>query len=135
MIMTRETQKMVEPLHPAEGCVEFPLLLLDEQLAELEGEAKSAQRTIGQMIRQALGDYLAGASKECGAGGLGAFQPELVLDGSRVLAVTLLLPGSRLAELEALADQFETTVSVLIRRAVCCCLLPLSPNQPPRNES
>ena len=46
MLPTHQTQTTFVPLHPAERCVEFPLLLLDEQLAELEQNAKSAQRTI-----------------------------------------------------------------------------------------
>jgi hypothetical protein len=136
MLLKTDTQAAVARRHSQEGCVEFPLLLLDGDLAKLELIAKAEKRTIGQMIRETLGRYLAGACGECGAGGGWAnSQPDLVPDGAGVLAVTLLLPRSQLAELESRANQCETAVSVLIRRVVCGCLLPLSPNQPPQNES
>jgi hypothetical protein len=136
MLLTRETQTTSGRLHPAERCVEFPLRLLDEHLAELEQQARSAQRTIGQMIRHALGIYLAGVRERCGTDGMwGDSQPDTPSDGPGVLAVTLLFPVSQLAELEALAARCDTTASALIRRVVCSSLLLRSPHQQPPNES
>ncbi len=135
MLLTREPPTTFVPLHPAEGCVEFPLLLQDEELAELDQQARSAQRTIGQMIRQALGLYLAGVRDRCDAGGGGDSQPDTPSDGPGVLAVTLLLPVSRLLELEAIAARGGTTAGALIRRVVWFSLHLRSPHQQPPNDS
>ena len=136
MLLTRETTTTFGRLHPAERCVEFPLLLLDEHLAELEQKARSAQQTIGQMVRQALGLYLAGVRERCGTDDMwGDSHPDVPSDGVGALAVTLLLPMSRLAELEALAARRDTTASALIRRVVCSSLLGRSLDRPPINES
>ncbi len=134
-MLKNDTPISVARRHSQEGCVEFPLLLLDEQLAELERQATSEKRTIGQMIRQAIGLYLASKRDRCGTDRRGDSLPDLPPDGAGVIAVTLLLPRSQLAELESLANQCETAVSVLIRRVVCCCLLPFSAGQPPQKES
>ena len=56
-------------------------------------------------------------------------------DGPGVLVVTLLLPTSRLAELEVLAARRDTTASTLIRRVVCCSLLRHPPGEQPPNET
>ena len=126
MLLTRETQTTFERLRPGEGCVEFPLRLHDEQLAELDHRARTAQRTIGQMIRQAIGLYLAGVRDRCD-GTWGDSPPDVPSDDA--LTVPLLLPFSRLAELESLAVQRDTTASALVRRVVCCFLLECSSGQ------
>ena len=136
MLRTREAHKTFVRLHAAEACVEFPLLLLDEHLAELEQKARSAQRTIGQMIREALGLYLAGRRDRCGTDGMGGgTQPDPPSDDPGVLAVTLLLPVSRLAELEVVAARGGTTAGALIRRVVCSTLLGRTSARRPPEES
>jgi hypothetical protein len=135
MQLTRDPHAPTGPPHPAAGCVEFPLHLLDEHLTELERRAGSEKRTIGQMIRQAVERHLAGA-RETGDGhdSVGGFQLDVPPDGSGTIAVTLLLPVAQLAQLEALAARRATPTSALIRRIVCSSLLGRSPDRPP-NES
>lgn len=135
MLLTREPQTQFGQLHPAEGCAEVPLLLRDEHLAELQQQATSGQRTMGQLIRLALGHYLAEARDRCGADGrLDDDQLDLT-DGQGVLAVTLLLPLSRLAELDAIAVRSATTTSALIRRVVCSSLIRSQASQEPPKET
>ena len=123
MLLTREPQTPFGQLHPAEGCAEFPLLLRDEHWAELQQKATTGQRTIGQMIRQALGHYLAEVRDRRDANDrLDDSQPDRT-DGHGVLTVMLQIPLSRLAELEALAAQRDTTASALIRHVVCFSFL------------
>jgi hypothetical protein len=126
MLSTRETQTTFGRLRPGERCVEFPLRLHDEQLSELNHRATTAQRTIGQMIRQAIGLYLAGVSDRCDGAW---YDSPLDVPFDDALTVLVLLPISRLAELEALAAQRDTTASALIRRVVCCFLLECSSGQ------
>ena len=121
MLLIRKPQTTFGLPHPSEGCVEFPLQLLDEHFVELEQKARAAQRGIGQMLRRALGLYFAGVlDRDLADGMCGDSQPDLPPDGSGVLAVTLLLPISRLTELESLAARRDTTASALIRRVICC---------------
>ena len=123
MLMTRGPLAAFGQRHPAEGCAEFPLLLLDEQWAELQQKARSRQRTIGQMIREALGRYLADEGDRGDAEGWhGDDHPDLT-DGHGVVAVTLLLPLSLLAALEALAARRASTTTAVIRRVVCATLI------------
>ena len=81
------------------------------------------------MIRQAIGLYLDGVRDRYGAEGLGGDSQPDMPSAAGTLAVTLLLPMSRVAELEALAAQRQTTASALIRRVICCSLLGRSPVQ------
>jgi hypothetical protein len=118
MLLTRETHTKYPRLHPTEGCVDLPLFLLDGQLAALEQQARSEGRTIGETIRQAIRLYLAGGCNRCDSDCTwGDVRLDIPPDGSGV-EVTLLLPTSRLVELEALAVQRDTTTAALIRQAV-----------------
>ncbi|HEV3439988.1 MAG TPA: hypothetical protein VG122_21655 [Gemmata sp.] len=124
MPLTSDRHAPLRRLLPGEGCVEFPLLLLDEHLTELEQKAMSEKRTIGQMIRQAIGQYVTRAAEPCGTDDKWAdSQLDTPSDMSGSLVVTLLLPVSRLEELESIATQVDTTASALIRRVVCYSLL------------
>ncbi|OWK39802.1 hypothetical protein FRUB_05692 [Fimbriiglobus ruber] len=88
------------------------------------------------MIREAIGLYLAGVRDRCSAEGLWAnSEPDTPSDESDVHSVTLLLPVSRLAELDAHAASRDTTAGVLIRRLVCSSLLKRSAGERPPNES
>jgi hypothetical protein len=135
-LVTQQPQTTFGRFHPSDACVEFPLLLLDEELAELEQSARFAQRTIGQMIRQALGLYLTAVRDQCNdEDGWGDFQPDAPFVGPDVLAVTLLLPASGLAELEAVAARRDAPASTLIRHVIYFALLGRSTRQSPPNES
>ena len=87
---------------------------------------------VGQMIRLAIGNYLACECNRCDYDcewtcfRLGASPNE-----SGGIVVRLLMPISRLAELEVLAIQRETTPAALVRYVVCGSLLLSSPIQPP----
>lgn len=135
MPLTCEPHAPLRRLLPGEGCVEFPLLLLDEHLIELEQKARSENRTIGQMIRQAIGRYVTGAVEPCGTDDKWAdSQIDTPFDMSGALVVTLLLPVSRLEELKAIATQRDTTASALIRHVVCRFLLRRSSDQQLKNK-
>ena len=128
--MARDTPTKVGQLYPSELCVELPLVLLDGQLAALAQKARTEGRTIGQIIRSAIGLHLAGGCNRCNADCvLGDLRVDSPPDGSGVVEVTLLLPTSRQAELEALASQSDTATGTLIRGMICCSLLACSPTQ------
>ena len=136
MLLKNDTQMAFATPHSASNCVAVPLLLLEQQLAELEQKARSAQRTIGQMIRHALDVYLAGTRGHRNADGRwGDAQYDTLPDGPDALEVTLLMAGSQLAELKSHANQCETAVGVLIRNVVCTLHLERSPGQRVPGES
>ena len=124
MIMIRDLPTSLAELDTSDSCVELPLVLLDGQLNALAQEAGAKGRTIGQFIRSAIGLHLAGGCNRCNAD---CIQGDLQLDsppyGSGTVEATLLLPTSRLEELETLASQSDTTTGTLIRGMVCCSLL------------
>ncbi|WP_020465588.1 hypothetical protein [Singulisphaera acidiphila] len=136
MILTCDISTKFGRLHPSELCVELPLILLDGQLAALAQKARSEGRTIGQIIRLAIDLHIAGGCNRSDVhrilGGLRIDSPP---DGFGIVEVTLLLPTSRLAELEALASQSDTTTGTLIRGMFCCSLLECSPIQQSPGES
>jgi hypothetical protein len=132
MLLKNDTRAAVAPPHSAEECVEIPLLLLDGELAELVQRARSAQASVGQMIRQAIGVYIARARDRCDAVDMwGDSQPDASSDEAEALTVTLLLPSSRLVELEALSAQQLITTRTLIRHVVCFSIIGFSPIQSP----
>ena len=136
MFLTRDLQARFEGIHPAGACVELPLILLDGQLAALRQIAGSEWRTIGQLIRLTIAHHLTGRCNRCNSHCiLGDLRTDSPLNGSGVVEVPLLLPTSRLAELETLAFQSDTTTATLIRGMVCCSLLECRPIQPPMGES
>ena len=128
MILIRDLPTNFGRLDPSDLCVELPLVLLDGQLEALAQEAGGKGRTIGQIIRMAIGLHVGGACNECNADCiLGDLRSDSPPEGSGVVEVTLLLPFSRLTELEAIAFQSDTTSGTLIRGIICCLLLKCSP--------
>jgi hypothetical protein len=124
MLLFREPPTALGQRHSAEVCAEVDLLLLDKDLGELQQKATSGQRTIGQMIRLTLGHYLAAMRDRCDAdGGQDDAQHDMLIEGSSIITLMLLLPLSRMAELESIAARCDTTASVLIRRVVCSSLI------------
>ena len=115
MILNREMPTKFGRLHPtAESCVEFPLVFLDEQSASLAQEARSEGRTIGRIIRLAIGLHLAGGCNRCNADCVsGDLRIDSPPDGSGVVEETLLVSKSCLAELEALVSQSDATMGTL----------------------
>ncbi len=132
MIMIRDIPTRLEELDTSDSCVELPLVLLDGQLNALAQEAGAKGRTIGEIIRRAIGLHLAGRCNRCNADCiLGDLRIDSPPDGSGIVEVTLLLPRSRLAELETLASQSDTTTGTLIRGMLSCSLIECSPIQQP----
>ena len=133
MFLSEDIPTTFGRLQPPESCVDVPLVLLDQQLAALNQRAQSEGRTIGQMIRLAIGLHLAHGCGCCESGwGLGNPRIESPPDCPGIFEVSLLLPSSRVGELEVLAFRCETTTASLIRRMVCCSLLECSSIQLPR---
>ena len=128
MLSTGDTQTKYG-VHPEAACAEIPVLFPDAELAVLEQKAAADGRTIGQMIRLAIGAYLAGGCR-CGADD----RLDAVPDSSNVGEIRLLVPTSRLAELQALAARRGTTTDALIRRVVCHSIIGCS-SRPASNES
>jgi hypothetical protein len=136
MILRPDREANFGRLHRGEECVDLPLVLFDGQLAALGQIARSEGRTIGQMIRLALGLHLA---RECNCCDFdrtsGEARIDSPLDGPVAVEVMLLLPRSRMAALEALASRRGTTTGPLIRRVIGCSLLVGSSIRPPLAES
>mgnify|MGYP001797798024 CR=1 FL=1 len=103
------------------------MVLPDQQLAAMNQRARSEGRTIGQMLRLAIGLHLARGCRCCESdSGLGNPRIESPPDGPGIVEVSLLLPSSRVSELEVLAARRDTTTASLIRRMVSCSLLECS---------